>query len=140
MICMDLVIKHGTVATASGATVTDIGIDGGRIVQLGGVISASREINAEGMFVLPGGVDAHVHLSPPRTGPGINSWTDDFEIGSRAALAGGVTTVGNMSFPRKGEQMAEGLRRDIADAQANSMVDFFPVSYTHLTLPTSDLV
>ena len=50
MICMDLVIKHGTVATASGATVTDIGIDGGRIVQLGGVISASREINAEGMF------------------------------------------------------------------------------------------
>ncbi|MCS5688729.1 MAG: amidohydrolase family protein, partial [Acidimicrobiales bacterium] len=122
---MDLVIKHGTVAAASGASVTDVGIDGGRIVQLGGTMSGKREIDAEGMFVLPGGVDAHVHLSPPRTGPGINSWTDDFEIGSRAALAGGVTTVGNMSFPRKGEQMAEGLHRDIDDAQANSLTDFF---------------
>ena len=122
---MDLVIKHGTVAAASGASVTDVGIDGGRIVQLGGTMSGTREIDAEGMFVLPGGVDAHVHLSPPRTGPGINSWTDDFEIGSRAALAGGVTTVGNMSFPRKGEQMAEGLHRDIDDAQANSLTDFF---------------
>lgn len=122
---MDLIIKRGTVATGSGAAVIDVGIEDGRIVQLGGTMTGSQQIDAEGMFVLPGGVDPHVHLTPPRTGPGENSWADDFEIGTRAALAGGVTTVGNMSFPRKGEQMGEGLRRDIEDGRMNSLTDFF---------------
>ena len=65
MVVMDLVIKHGTVATASGGAVLDVGVDGGQIVQLGGTMSAKQEIDAEGMFVLPGGVDPHVHLTPP---------------------------------------------------------------------------
>ena len=122
---MDLVIRNGLVVLAGEATATDLGIANGKISQIGGAMSGAQEIDATEKFVLPGGVDPHVHLSPPRTGPGVNSWTDDFEIGSRAALAGGVTTVGNMSFPRKGEQMAEGLERDMRDAAANSMVDFF---------------
>ena len=105
--------------------VIDVGIDAGKIVQLGGMMSGQQEIDAEGMFVLPGGVDAHVHLTSPRTGPGGDSWTDNFEIGSRAALAGGITTVGNMSFPRQGETMSQGLDRDIADGRENSLVDFF---------------
>lgn len=122
---MDLVITGGTVATAGGAIVTDIGVTDGRIVQLGGQMSAANTIDADGLYVLPGGVDPHVHLSPPVTGPGEHSWTDDFEIGSRAALAGGVTTLGNMSFARQGEQMIEGLTRDLADADANSIADYF---------------
>ena len=125
MVTMDLVIKNGTVATGSGAAVIDVGIEDGQITQLGGTMRASQSIDAEGMFVLPGGVDPHVHLTPPRTGPGENSWADNFEIGTRAALAGGVTTVGNMSFPRKGESMSEGLQRDIEDAQTQSLADFF---------------
>ena len=125
MVTMDLVIKNGTVATGSGAAVIDVGIEDGQIAQLGGTMRASQSIDAEGMFVLPGGVDPHVHLTPPRTGPGENSWADNFEIGTRAALAGGVTTVGNMSFPRKGESMSEGLQRDIEDAQTQSIADFF---------------
>ena len=125
MVTMDLVIKNGTVATGSGAAVIDVGIEDGQIAQLGGTMRASQSIDAEGMFVLPGGVDPHVHLTPPRTGPGENSWADNFEIGTRAALAGGVTTVGNMSFPRKGESMSEGLQRDIEDAQTQSLADFF---------------
>ncbi|MDP6900753.1 MAG: hypothetical protein QGF99_02050, partial [Acidimicrobiales bacterium] len=39
MVVMDLVIKHGTVATASGGAVLDVGVDGGQIVQLGGTMS-----------------------------------------------------------------------------------------------------
>ena len=95
-----------------------------KVVQLGGMMSGQQEIDAEGMFVLPGGVDAHVHLTSPRKGPGADSWTDNFEIGSRAALAGGITTVGNMSFPREGETMSQGLDRDVADGRENSLVDF----------------
>ena len=122
---MDLVIKRGTVATASGGAVLDVGIQDGQIVQMGGAMSAAHEIDAEGMFVLPGGVDPHVHLTPPRTGPGLESWADNFEIGTRAALAGGVTTVGNMSFPRKGEKMSQGLERDVEDSNSTSLTDFF---------------
>ena len=122
---MELVIRGGVVATPSENAVIDVGIDAGKIVQLGGMMSGQQEIDAEGMFVLPGGVDAHVHLTSPRTGPGGDSWTDNFEIGSRAALAGGITTVGNMSFPRQGETMSQGLDRDIADGRENSLVDFF---------------
>ena len=113
---MDLVIKGGTVAIDGGPIMTDVGVADGRIVQLGGVMSADVEIDARDKFVLPGGIDPHVHLTPPVTGPGVDSWADDFEVGTRAALAGGVTTVGNMSFARKGEQMIAGMERDMADA------------------------
>ncbi len=122
---MDLVIRGGMVATGAGATVTDVGVAEGRIVQLGGVMSGETEVDAAGRYVLPGGIDPHVHLSPPVTGPGEDSWADDFEIGSRAALAGGVTTLGNMSFSRRGEQMRDGLERDLADADALSIADYF---------------
>lgn len=122
---MDIVIRGGQVATAAGVVTTDVGIADARITQLGGIMTGDTEIDATGKFVLPGGVDAHVHLTPPRTGPGTHSWADDFTSGTRAALAGGVTTVGNMSFPRRGEQMLEGLERDLADAAANSVADYF---------------
>ena len=46
---MDLVIKNGTVATASGGAVLDVGVDGGQIVHLGGSMAAKQEIVAEGM-------------------------------------------------------------------------------------------
>ncbi len=122
---MDLVIRGGTVMAGDGPVVTDVGVEDGRIVQLGGVMSAPDEVDAVGRFVLPGGVDPHVHLTDPRTGPGIHSWADDFEVGTRAALAGGVTTVGNMSFCRSGEQMRDGLERDNAAAEALSVTDYF---------------
>ncbi len=122
---MDLIIRGGTVVTAGGESAVDIGIEGGAIAQLGGPMSAPSEIDATGRYVLPGGIDAHVHLTPPGTGPGSWRWVDDFKVGTMAAAAGGVTCVGNMSFPRPGEQMAEGLRRDLADADENAIVDHF---------------
>ena len=122
---VDLVIRGGAVVTAGGVTETDIGVEDGRIVQLGGVLAAGEEVDAAGRFVLPGAVDAHVHLTPPGTEPGSWRWADDFTTGTRAALAGGVTTVGNMSFPRRGERMADGIARDTADAAAHSLTDHF---------------
>jgi dihydropyrimidinase len=122
---MELVIREGTVVTAAGAAVTDIGVDGGLIVQLGGAMRGDTEVDARGRYVVPGGVDPHVHLTPPSTGARGWSWVDDFETGTRAALAGGVTTVGNMSFPGPGETMADALARDVADAGARSLTDFF---------------
>jgi dihydropyrimidinase len=122
---MDLVIRGGTVVTAGLEAVVDVGVHDGRIAQLGGEMNADNELDATGRYVLPGGIDAHVHLTPPGTGPGSWRWVDDFEVGTKAAAAGGITTVGNMSFPRTGEQMMEGLERDLADADANAIVDYF---------------
>ncbi|MGI9613592.1 MAG: dihydropyrimidinase [Acidimicrobiales bacterium] len=122
---MDTVIRGGTVVTPGLEAVLDVGIADGTIAQLGGEMSGDIEIDATGRYVLPGGIDAHVHLTPPGTGENAWHWVDDFEVGTKAAAAGGITTVGNMSFPRTGEQMAEGLERDLADADSNAIVDYF---------------
>ena len=122
---MDLVIRGGTVVTAGGAVDTAVGVADGQVVQLGGAMDAPRVLDASGMYVLPGAVDAHVHLTAPGSGEWAWRWADDFTSGTRAALAGGVTTVGNMSFPRPGEQLADGLDRDLADAAAHSLTDYF---------------
>ena len=122
---LDMVIRAGTVVTGGVEAKLDIGIAGGVISQLGGAMTGESEIDATDRYVLPGGIDAHVHLTPPVTGPGSFQWVDDFTVGTTAAAAGGITTVGNMSFPRPGEQMEEGLTRDLADAEANAIVDYF---------------
>src|ERR1700733_14320473 len=121
----DLVVRGGTVVTAGGSGPGDVGIAGGKIVQLGGPLRGRREIDASGALVLPGGIDMHVHLArggPPE--PGVPSWTDDFHSGSRAAIAGGVTTVGNMTFPWPGQSLREALDRDRAAAAASAAVDY----------------
>jgi dihydropyrimidinase len=122
---MDLIIRGGTVVTVGGRSTTDIGVVDGRIAQLGGEMSGENEIDATGRFVLPGGIDPHVHLTPPsRDGKGW-SWVDDFESGTRAALAGGVTTVGNISFPGRDQTIASAIDTDVAIADASAISDFF---------------
>ena len=74
--------------------------------------------------MLPGGVDLHVHLTPAGSAPHSWRWVDDFAHGTAAALVGGVTTVGNMSHPGRGEGMADGLERDGADGRAHARCDF----------------
>ena len=95
---MDLLIRGGTVVTVGSRADVDVGINDGRVVQMGGLMSAEREIDATGHIVTPGGVDPHVHLTPPTRRADGWKWSDDFESGTRAAVAGGITTVGNMSF------------------------------------------
>ncbi len=120
-----MVIRGGTVVTGGIETRVDVGVAGGLVAQLGGEMSGEVEIDATGRYVLPGGIDAHVHLTPPAAGPGAWRWVDDFTVGTRAAAAGGITCVGNMSFPQGGERLADGLGRDVADAEANAIVDHF---------------
>jgi dihydropyrimidinase len=120
----DLVVRGGTVVTAGGSGLADVGVAGGKIVQLGGSLRGRREIDAAGALVLPGGIDMHVHLSPPEPPePGVPGWADDFGSGSRAAIAGGVTTIGNMTFPWAGQSLREALDRDRA-AAASAAVDY----------------
>ena len=122
---MDLIIKNAHIVTRGARAATDIGVADGRIVQLGGQMSGGAVIDASGRIVTPGGVDGHVHLTQPvRDSPEWN-WSDDFESGTQAALAGGVTTVGNMSFPDYDGTMAESITSDDAVAQRLATTDYF---------------
>jgi dihydropyrimidinase len=90
----ELVVRDGLIVTATGRTEGDLRIRDGVIAEIRKGLKSSpgaREISAKGMLVLPGGIDPHVHLGPR---PGIVG-ADDYTTGSRAALAGGVTTIAN---------------------------------------------
>jgi len=123
---LDLVIRGGEIVTAGGAARADLGIVGGRVAQLGGEMTGTREIDATGKLLLPGGIDAHVHLSSPPGGTGTGPrWVDDFASGSAAALAGGITTLGNMTFLGPGETPLAGLAREAASARRETICDLF---------------
>jgi dihydropyrimidinase len=122
MAALDLALRGATLADGS---VTDIGINGERIAQIGGDFQAAVEVNASGKLLLPGGVDAHVHLSSPPGESNEVSWVDDFTSGSAAALAGGITTVGNMTFATAGESPLDALRRESEVAERQAIADVF---------------
>ena len=118
----DLVIRGGTVVTAADITRCDIGIVGERITMLGEDLPKGRkEVDATGLYVLPGGIDSHVHIAQP-SGDGI-VMADDFESGTRSALFGGNTTVLPFCLQQKGDTLREALDRYHALATGNCLTD-----------------
>ncbi|MEH7522685.1 allantoinase, partial [Bacillus sp. JJ1503] len=91
----DLIIKNGTIVTADSIVQGDIGIKEGKIkeVSIGKSIEATavNEIDAQGLHILPGLIDTHVHFNEP----GRTEW-EGLETGSRSLAAGGVTTFFDM--------------------------------------------
>jgi dihydropyrimidinase len=119
---LDLVVKNGEVITASSRSHADIGIADGKIAQIGGEMpSASRIIDADGFYVLPGGVDVHTHLDAP--GPGFNS-ADDFYSGTVAAACGGTTTIVDFCQQARGQSLHEALAAWHAKAGGKAVVDY----------------
>jgi dihydropyrimidinase len=122
---MDLVVRGGTIVNADGRRQADIGVAGGRVAQIGGTMAGTREIDASGRLVLPGGVDPHVHLNVEQVDPREPDWVDDYTSGSEAALAGGVTTVGNMSYVLPWETIADRVRAETALVAKQAIADVF---------------
>jgi dihydropyrimidinase len=124
----DLVVRGGTVVTPGRQEVADIGVSGGRIARIGGAMTGQREVDARGLLVIPGGIDAHVHLvtaALAKAFPDEPIWVDDFWTGSLAAIAGGITTVANMTFALDGETMTDAVAREMTEAAAEAAVDWF---------------
>jgi len=118
----DLVIRHGTIVTAAESFQADLGVSDGRIVTIGaGLGPADEEIDATGLLVMPGGVDGHVHLAQP-TGDGT-VMADDFLSGTRAAAAGGTTTVLPFALQQKGQSLREAVQDYHRLADGNCYVD-----------------
>jgi allantoinase len=91
---LDLILRGGTVVAPDGVRRADVGIADGRIAAVAPELDgggASDESDASGLHVLPGAVDAHVHFNDPG-----RAEYEGFETGTRAAAAGGTTTVVDM--------------------------------------------
>lgn len=109
-------ITGGTVVSSTGGTAADILIDGERIVALlepGSTVfganpaqTADTVIDATGKYVVPGGIDAHTHMSMPFGG---TTASDDFETGTRAAAWGGTTTIIDFAVQKFGERLQDSL-------------------------------
>ncbi|PWN21444.1 aminohydrolase [Microstroma glucosiphilum] len=101
----DTVIVNGLVVTAADSAYYNIGIKDGKIEALAREFSSAdlegcEIIDAEGAYVMPGGIDGHVHLCQDlKTGPNKlgGRCSDNFETGSRSAAAGGTTTMVNFA-------------------------------------------
>lgn len=119
---MATIIKNGTLITASERFKADILIEGEKISQIGAELKHpdAIEINAEGLYVLPGGVDPHVHLDLPMFNT-VSS--DDHYTGGKAAAFGGTTTVIDF-VPQDEGTLEENIARWHAKADPKAAVDF----------------
>ncbi|MDB5529982.1 MAG: hydA [Devosia sp.] len=104
---MTTVIKNGTVVTADLTYAADVLIDGETIIEIGPNLSGDTTLDATGCYVMPGGIDPHTHLEMPFMG---TYSSDDFESGTRAALAGGTTMVVDFCLPNPGQSLLEALQ------------------------------
>ena len=112
---MSILIKNGTVVNSAGTIPAKLLTDEGSISLIGhlnGDTGAGKVIDATGMYILPGGVDPHVHMHLPAAVAGYSS--DDFLTGSRAALFGGTTTIIDFVTPNRGEPLPTHCRRECA--------------------------
>ena len=118
----DLIIRNGTVATATDVFHCDIAIKDGTIVGLGTNLGeATDTIDASGKLVLPGGIDSHVHIAQP-SGDGI-VMADDFESATRSAAFGGNTTVMPFCMQEQGVPLRQTLEAYHAKARDKCHVD-----------------
>ena len=119
----DVVIRNGTVVTASDTVVSDIGVKEGRVVALADNLPPGRdEIDASGHLVLPGGVDGHCHLDQPLSYGAVMA--DDFFTGTRSAACGGTTTVIPFACQMKGHSLRAAVQDYHERADGKAVIDY----------------
>ncbi len=119
---MDKIIKNGTLVTDTKTFQADIHILGEQIQEVaqGLSIPGAEVVDATGMLVMPGGVDAHVHLNLPMFGT-VSS--DDHYTGHRAAAFGGTTTC--LDFvPQDNKTLAEDIEAWHKRADPLAAIDY----------------
>ena len=119
----DTVIRNGTIANATDVFEADLAIAGEKIAAIGVNLPAGRrEIDASGLLVLPGGVDAHCHIEQLSGGGLMNA--DTFESATRSAAFGGTTTVVSFAAQHRGANLATTVVDYAALARRGAVVDY----------------
>jgi allantoinase len=118
----DLIVRNGTLVTTTGMSNADLAVADGHVVAIGPQLAGTskEEINAEGLHVFPGVIDAHVHFNEP----GRTHW-EGFATGTRALAAGGTTLFFDMPLNAHPPTIdAASFDLKLAAAQTSSLVDF----------------
>ena len=130
---MTLLIKYGTIVTATDEYRGDVFIDGETISTIGTALDmpADRVIDATGKYLFPGGIDVHTHLDMPFGGA---TSADDFESGTIAAAHGGTTTVVDFAIQYKGQTLHHAWDTWAKKAEGKAAIDYgFHMIITELT-------
>jgi dihydropyrimidinase len=121
----DTIVANGTVVSAEGQEQADVAIQGEKVAAVGkGLARAAAGatiLDATGKYVIPGGIDVHVHLELPFCGT-VSS--DDWNTGTRAAARGGVTTVIDFAIPYGQQTLEEAYNIWLARAKPKACVDY----------------
>ena len=126
---MDLVLRGGTVTTATDTYRANVGIQGGRIAVIGQDLPGERVLDVTGKFVFPGAVDPHTHLELQFMDT-VSS--DDFYTGTVAAACGGTTTIIDYAEQTKGGTLTQAVKASRAKADPKVVIDYgLHVSITH---------
>lgn len=99
---MSILIQNGTLICPEGPVQAGLRVDGGKIVEIGPALPVgdSQVIDATGKLVFPGFIDTHTHFEMNKGT--IRETADNWESGTRAALAGGTTCVLDFAEPERG--------------------------------------
>ncbi len=119
-----VLIQNGTIVNADSNVKADLLIDGATIKEIRAGIppsAAEKVVDASGLLVLPGGIDAHTHLDMPFGG---TYSADDFLTGTRAAAIGGTTTIVDFAIQARGTKMRTALDTWWKKAEGKACIDY----------------
>jgi dihydropyrimidinase len=123
MQAFDLVIRGGTLVTATDTAEADVGIRGETVAAIGrGLEAGRREIDARGKLVMPGGVDPHCHIEQLSASGLMNA--DDFHSATASAALGGTTTVISFAAQHVGMSLTKVVEDYHKLAERGAVVDY----------------
>jgi dihydropyrimidinase len=133
----DMVIRNGTVVTASDSSRCDIGVKNGRITTLADHLPpAPQDIDASDKLVLPGGIDSHCHIEQ-KSSSGIMC-ADDFYSGSVSAAFGGTTTIIPFAAQHRGDSLRDVVHDYHMCAEPKAVIDY--AFHLIITDPTESIL
>ena len=119
----DLILRGGRVLTSDSDTITDIGIRGKQIAEIGTLSGQSSCVrDCTGLIITPGGVDPHAHIEQ-MSGMGLMN-ADTFETASRSALLGATTSVISFAAQAKGQRLVDAMDDYLLRAQRGCAIDY----------------
>ena len=120
---MSVLIRNGTIVTATDRYVADIFVDDEKVRSIGTDldVQAEKTIDATGSYVIPGGIDPHTHLDFPFGGT-VSS--DDFRTGTEAAAFGGTTSIVDFAVQQRGDALSQALDMWHAKAEGKAAIDY----------------
>jgi dihydropyrimidinase len=128
----ELLFTGGTVVTAEGSYRADVLVEDGRVSAVGASIDADgiQTVDASGLLVMPGFIDAHTHMDMPFGG---TMTADDWATGTEAAAAGGTTTIIDFALQEVGGTLAGAFDAWTEKARDRAVIDYgFHVAITDL--------